>query len=106
ILEWRTAELTGEPVHHRLAGLAGGDAASPRFRARLEVAEGGRDRARRLLPELMAADAVDVRHPHAPEVLRDVLRNVGRTAELRRRRDLEHRVPVDRRVEFRRRGRI
>ena len=43
------------------------DAAHPRLLARLELAERGRDRARRFLPELMAADAVDVTHALAPD---------------------------------------
>src|SRR5207247_7327554 len=56
ILERHTAELHGEPVHHEFAGLARGDAARPRFRARLEFAERGRDRSRRFLTELVAAE--------------------------------------------------
>ena len=46
----------------------------------------------------MAADAVDIVHPLAPDILRDLLRNIGAAAEILRRRDLHHRVPVDRRV--------
>ena len=67
ILERHAAELSGNPVHHELAGLSGGDAAHPRFRTGLELAELRRDGARRFLPELMAADAVDVTHALAPE---------------------------------------
>src|SRR5206468_9740577 len=106
ILEWHAAELYGEPVHHELAGLAGGDTASPRFRPRLELTELGRNGPRRLLTELMAADAVSVVHPVAPDFLCDVLRNVSGAAEILRRRDLHHRVPVDRRIIVCRRPRV
>jgi hypothetical protein len=50
----------------RTSGLSGGDAAHPRVRTCLEVAELRRDGARRFLAELMAADAVDVTHALAP----------------------------------------
>ena len=76
------AELAGDAVGHHLAGLAGGDAADPGIRARVELAELRRDRARRFLAELMAADAVDVVHPLEPDLPRDVLRNVGVPAEV------------------------
>jgi len=39
ILERHPAELSGNTVDHELAGLPGGDAAHPRFGARLELAE-------------------------------------------------------------------
>ena len=51
----------------------------------------------------MAADAVDIVHPLAPDILRDLLRNIGAAAEILCRRDLHQRVPVDRRVIMRRR---
>src|SRR4029453_13680939 len=80
ILERHAAELSGNAVHHELAGLSGGDAARPRVRACLELAELRRDGGRRFLPELVAADAVDVAHALAPRVARDVLRDIGRAA--------------------------
>ena len=106
ILVRHAAELAGEPVGHHLAGLSGRDAADPGVGAGVELAELRRDRARRLLPELMAADAVDIVHAHAPDVARDALRNVGMAAEILLGRQLHHRVPVDRRIVMRRRGRI
>ena len=78
ILVRHAAELAGDPVGHHLAGLPGRDAADPGFLARLELAELRRDRARRLLAELMAADAVDVVHALAPGLLGDVLRDLAR----------------------------
>ena len=103
ILERHAAELSGNPVRHELAGLSGGDAAHPRVRTGLELAELRRDGARRFLPELMAADAVDVTHALAPGLARDVLRDIGRAAEILLRRHFHHRVPVDRRIILRRR---
>ncbi len=90
------AELTGDAVGHLLARLARQDAALPRFGARIELAELRRDRARRLLAELMTADAIDVFHPRDPSGARDVLRDIGRAAEVALRRDRQHRVPVNR----------
>ena len=98
ILVRHAAELAGEAVGHHLAGLAGGDAADPGVGAGIELAELRRNRAGRFLAELMAADAVDIVHALQPGVARDVLRNVGVAAEVRRGRDLHHRVPVDRRI--------
>jgi hypothetical protein len=98
IPERHAAELTREPVHHQFASLARGDAAHPGFLVRFEFAEPARDRARGFLAKLMATDAVDVIHPLAPYVLRDLLRNLRAAAEILRRRNLHHRVPVDRRV--------
>src|SRR6266508_5689769 len=66
--------------------------------APVEFAELRRDGARRFLPELMAADAVDVAHALAPGLARDVFWDFGRAAEIFLRRHLHHRVPVDRRV--------
>src|SRR5262249_37874171 len=97
-------ELSGKPVGHVFAGLAGLDAALPCFLSRLELAERRRNRAGRLLPELMAADAVDVVHLPQPILPRDILRNVTCAAELARGRNLQHRVPIDGRVILRRRG--
>ena len=50
ILERHAAELSGNPVDHELAGLPGGDAAHPRVRASLELAELRWNGARRFLP--------------------------------------------------------
>src|SRR5262249_26875959 len=87
ILERHAAELSGKPVHHDLAGLSGRNAAHPCLRAGLEVAELRRDGARRFLPELMAANAIDVTHALAPGLARDVLRDLGRAAEILLRRN-------------------
>src|SRR3974390_437141 len=57
--------------------------------------------ARGFLPELMTADAIDVVHLAEPVVLRDLLRDGTLAAKLARRRDLHHRVPVDRRIVMR-----
>ncbi len=103
IFERYAAELAGNPVDHELAGLPGGDAAHPCLGAGLELAELRRDGARRFLPELMAADAVDVTHALAPGLARDVFRDIGRAAEIFLRRNLHHRVPIDRRIILRRR---
>src|SRR5262249_44176507 len=50
-----------------------------------------------------AADAVDITHALAPELTRDILRDVGRAAEILLRRHFHHRVPVDRWIILRRR---
>src|SRR5262249_11475448 len=84
ILERDAAELSGNLVSHLFAGLAGPDAPHPRFRARTELAEGGGNGARRLLAQLMAADAVDVVHLPEPVLASDVLRDISRAAELAR----------------------
>ena len=104
IFERHAAELAGEPIDHPFPGLARGDAAHPGFLARFEFAERARDRARGFLAKLMAADAVDIVHPLAPDILRDLLRNLGAAAEILCRRNLHQRVPVDRRVIMSRRG--
>ena len=57
-----------------------------------------RQRARRQLTELMAADAAVVLHVVHPVGPRDLGWNVGRSAEVALGRDLQHRVPVDRRI--------
>src|SRR5262245_12559694 len=55
----RRAELAGKALGHLLAGLAGLGAAHPGLAAVTERAERRRNRAGRLLAELVAADAVD-----------------------------------------------
>jgi len=50
----------------------------------------------------MAADAADVLHLLEPIDLVELLRNVALAAELAGIRNLEHRVPVDRRIVLRR----
>src|SRR5262249_25955934 len=103
ILERHAAEIAGELIGHLLTRLAGLDAAHPRLFVRLELAEAGRERARRLLPELVAADAADVLHLLEPVDLSELLGDVALAAELILARDLHHRVPVERRIIVRRR---
>ncbi len=98
ILERHAAELPGKPVHHPFAGLPRGNAAHPCLFARFEFAKGCRDRARGFLAKLMAADAVDIVHPLAPDVLRNVFRDISAAAEILGRRNLQQREPVDRRI--------
>src|SRR5581483_1607999 len=73
----------------------------PRVGAGRERAERGGDRARRQLTELVAADAADVLHRADPPLLRHVVRELRSVAHLRGRRDVQHRVPVDRGVALR-----
>ncbi len=77
ILVRDATKLPGDPVCHLLTGLAGLYAPLPGFGARVEFPQRCRNRARRFLSDLVAADAVDVVHLPQPVVLRDVLRNVG-----------------------------
>ena len=98
VLVGRAAEVAGELHRHLLARLPGLDAPHPGLLRALELAERRLDRARRGLAELVAADAADVLHLLQPIDLRALLRNLGVSAEFARRRNLEHRVPVDRRV--------
>ena len=62
------------------------------------------NRARRLLPELMAADAAGVLHRADPLRLRQPRGDAALAAELIGGRDLQHRVPVDGGVVVRRGG--
>src|SRR5262245_19645483 len=83
--------------------MAGRDATRPCVSARTELAKRGRDRTRGFLTQLMATDAVDVTHARTPDLARDVLRDIGYTAEVLRRRHLHHRVLIARRIIVRRR---
>src|SRR5262249_20098597 len=62
----RGAELAGKALRHLLARLAGLGAAHPGLTAVTERAERRRDCARRLLANLVAANAVDVVHLAQP----------------------------------------
>src|SRR5690242_7488441 len=95
IFERHAAELSREAVHHPFAGLAGGNATHPRLFARLEFAERRRDGAGRFLAKLMTPDAIDVVHALAPDVLCDLLRDIGAAAEILDRWDLQQGEPVD-----------
>ena len=99
----RTAEVAGQRIDHQRRGLARHGAAAPGVLARLELAERRRDRAGGQLAKLMAADAGPVLDHREPLGLGDLLGNVAFAAELAGLRDLEHRVPVDRRIVLRRR---
>src|SRR5262249_59642877 len=81
-----------------LARLPGLNTTHPCFFTRLELAERRWDGAGRLLPELMAADAADVLRLLEPVHLRELLGNVAFAAEFALVGNLEHRIPVDRRV--------
>ena len=105
VLERNAAEHLRERVQHERRGLARLHAADPRLLPRLELAERGRNRPGGQLAELMAADAASVLHHREPIALGDVRGDVALAAELIGVRDLEHRVPVDRRVVLRRRRR-
>src|SRR5258708_27160076 len=72
--------------------------ATRRIHASSPFAKGCRDRARGFLAKLMAADAVDIVHPLAPDVLRNVFRDISAAAEILGRRNLQQREPVDRRI--------
>ena len=103
IFERRAAEVPGERVDHQRRGLARHDAATPRLFTRLEFTEGRRDGARGQLSELVTADARPVLQDGEPFALRDLVgdRPVF-LPEFAGVRDLQHRVPVDRRIVFRR----
>ena len=103
ILVRRAAEIAGQGIDHQRRGLAGHGTAAPSVLARLELAERRRDRARGQLAELVTADAGPVLDHREPFRLGDLLRNVALAAELAGVRDLQHRVPVDRRIVLRRR---
>ena len=103
ILERRAAELPASGFEHELAGLSGlrrGESRLPP--TELNAPKRCGNGARRQLPELMAADAAVVLHRVEPVGLRDLRRNVALAAELARLGDLQHRVPVDRRIVLRR----
>ena len=101
----RAAEVAGERIDHQRGGLARHGAAAPGVLARLELAERRRDRAGGELAELVTADAGPVLDHAEPLGLGDLVGNiVVLLAELAGVRDLEHRVPVDRRIIFSRLG--
>src|SRR5689334_19665872 len=61
-----TTELTGNPVGHDFARLAGLEATLPGLGTGCEMSELRGDRPRGFLAELVAADAIDIVHPLAP----------------------------------------
>src|SRR6185503_19356740 len=75
ILVRRGSEVAGELVRHLIARLAGLDASHPGFLVRLDAGERRRQRARRALAELVAADAADVLHLLEPVDLAALLRD-------------------------------
>ena len=85
-------------AEHLLPGLARLHAPAPCLGAGRERAERRGNRARRLLAELMAADAAGVLHRADPRRLRQPRGDAALAAELIGGRNLQHRVPVDRRV--------
>src|SRR5262249_50543303 len=103
VLERRAPEGRRERVDHERPRLPRLHAADPRCLGRRELAERRRDRARGELTKLMAADTRPVLYYGQVLALADVGRNVALTSELIGSRDLEHRVPVDRRIVARRR---
>ena len=98
ILEGDAAEATGQLVHHRSPDWPEDMRRIHASSDELELTELLRDRARGKLSQLMAADAADVLHLLEPVDLRDLLGDVALAAELARVRDLQHRIPVDRRI--------
>ena len=89
----------GELIEHHRARLARLHPSLPGLGAGGEGAQAGRDGARRQLAELVAADTAGVLHRRDPLPLRQARRDVGGlAAELVGGRDLQHRIPVDRRV--------
>ena len=99
------AELARQDVHHERARLPGLGARHPGLGVAREFTQARRERARRHLAHLMAADAAVVLHQVEPVGLLDLVGNVAvLLAELAGVRDLQHRIPVDRRIGFCRLG--
>ena len=95
-------------AHHRATGLAGLQAAFPCRGGRIEMSQHRRDRACRLVAELMTGDAAIRLHVAQPYALiGHLLRHVvaGRTCSREEicRRNLHHRIPILRRIILRRR---
>ena len=88
----------GDEVDHLAAGLAGLDAPRPGLFGRFELAQRRRQRARGDVAELVAADAAVILDRVEPIGLLGFFRDVALAAELIGARDLEHRVPIDRRI--------
>ena len=110
-LERAAAPHPVQPVRHRAAGLTRLDAPVPGRDHRVELAQLGRDLARRQVAEGMAGGAAARLHgPHplrlAPHVGRDAIAVGAGAGELVPARNLEEREPVAGRVVLRRRGRI
>ena len=100
IFDRRRGEIAGDEVDHQRAGLAGLHAARPGFFRGFEFAKPLRQRARGEPTELMAADAAIVLHGVEPVGLLDLVRNVAMAAELVGAGNFQHRIPVDRRIDF------
>ena len=95
------AEIAGDEIDHQRAGLAGLHAARPGFFRGFEFAKSLRQRARGEVAELVAADAAVVLHGVEPVGLLDLVGNVAVAAELIGAGNFQHRIPVDRRIDFR-----
>ena len=102
VLERCAPEALGERGQHERGGLSRLHPANPRAFSGIERAKRRGDGARGELPQLVTADAGAILHHGEPVALGDVRRDVALAAELTSLRDLEHRVPVDRRIVLRR----
>ena len=101
-------EILDELVEHLFAGLPGLDAPEPHLLRSVELAERvghlPRECPRGKLAQLMAANATVVLHRVEPLALGYLGRNCALAAELARVRNLDHGIPIDRRIIFGRGG--
>ena len=97
VRERRVAEVR-ELAEHHLPRLTRLHAAPPGLGGRGERAQRRGNRARRRLADLMAPDAAGVLHRADPVGLGQAGRDAALAAELAGGRDLQHRIPIDRRV--------
>src|SRR5262249_35012929 len=105
VLEWGAPKISGQGIHHQGCGLSRLYPTNPGLFPRLELAKRARDRARCKLPQLMTPHARPVFDHGQPLRARNFLGDVALAAELVRGGDLEHRIPIYRRIVARRIGR-
>src|SRR3989338_1058921 len=104
VAERRGAEILDQRVEHSFAGLPGLDAADPRLLGSGELAHrernAFRERARGKLAHLMAAHAGPVLYLGEITPERNFGGNLAFAAELVLVRNLEHGIPINRRIEL------
>src|SRR5262249_9979405 len=104
-LEWGATEISSQGIDHKGGGLSRLHPTYPGLLARLERTKGGGDRARCKLPQLVTPDACPVLDHGEPLALGNFLGDVALAAELAFVGNLQHRIPINRRVVARRIGR-
>src|SRR5215470_1149343 len=104
VLERGAPKVSSQGIYHQGRSLSRLHPTYPGIFARLELAKLGRDRARCKLPQLVTSHARPVFDHGQPLGEGNFLGDVALAAELIRTGDLQHRIPIDRRIVARRIG--